>query len=99
MATDNRFTLSLTGRVIDVRTVGHSQYGNPTRAVLIETATGEHVELRTTANSQLAYGIGNSEYRDNWHQFGLTRAGRLNGYTRRVEHVEHVEHASSTTRP
>lgn len=78
------YTQSITGTVSDVRTVGHSLYGNPTKEVTLATTAGT-VTLRTTANSMLAYGIGNPEYRDAAHEFGLTRAGRLNGHSRKVE--------------
>lgn len=78
------YAQSITGTVSDVRTVGHSLYGNPTKEVTLDTSAGT-VILRTTGNSMLAYGIGNPEYRDAPHEFGLTRSGRLNGHNRKVE--------------
>jgi len=80
----DNFTSSVTGKVWEVHTVGHSMYGNPTKDVTIKDEEGNVRTYRTTANSQLAYGISNAEYRDELHEFGLTKAGRLNGYTRKV---------------
>jgi hypothetical protein len=80
----DNFANSVIGKVLEVRTVGHSMYGNPTKDIAIKDEQGNVRTYRTTANSQLAYSIGNAEYRDELHEFGLTKAGRLNGYTRKV---------------
>jgi hypothetical protein len=76
---------SVTGKVIAVRIAGHSNFGNPTKDVTIQREDGSADIFTTTANSQLAYVIGNPEYRDHAHRFGLTAAGRLNGYADKVE--------------
>lgn len=84
---DKRFERSVSGLVIRVERAGISRNGNPTMRVTLSTPTegypGEATFL-TTSDSMLAYGIDNAEYRDRPHIFGLTRAGRLNGYTEEV---------------
>ena len=78
------FTRSVSGLVTKVERVGTSRNGNPTMRVTLSTPTEGYpgtAEFLTQTDSMLAYGIGNSEYRDKPHIFGLTRAHRLNGYT------------------
>lgn len=82
-----RFARSVSGLVISIKHVGTSRNGNPTVRVTLSTATEGFpgvAEFLTTTDSMLAYGIGNAEYRDKPHIFGLTRANRLNGYTEEI---------------
>ena len=84
MASEDPYLYSVVGIVIDTKRVGTSQMGNPTYDVTLSTPTepypGQAV-FRTSSDSSLAYAIQNAEYRDTPHIFGLTRAGRLNGYS------------------
>lgn len=76
---------TVTGQVTDVRTVAFSTYGNPTKRVtLLATAidstplaTPLEVKVTTQANSQIAFAIGNGEYRDTPHTYELTSKGRI----------------------
>ena len=76
---------TITGKVIDTKRVGTSSMGNPTFDVVIrlETIDGtpvqgeQDVTIRTQSNSGIAYGIENSFYRDETHEYTLTKAGRL----------------------
>ena len=76
---------TITGKVVDTKHVGTSSVGNPTFDVTIrlETIDGTPVQgeqvvtIRTQVNSGIAYGIGNSFYRDETHEYTLTKAGRL----------------------
>lgn len=83
MATKDHFARSVVGTVIGVKRVGTSSMGNPTYDVTLSTPTegyGGEATFRTSSDSGLAYAITNKGYRDEPHIFGLTKAGRLNGY-------------------
>jgi len=64
-----------------------SRNGNPAFDVTLD----DGATYRTSADVGLAYGIQNPEYRENAHEFELTRPtrnspmGRLTGYCRKVE--------------
>lgn len=75
---------TLTARVIDTRRAGTSVYGNPSYDVTLETRDGDTLTLRTSANVMFAYGCTSLEYREEWHVYELTRAGRIK-YARKIE--------------
>lgn len=79
------FTESVTGVVTATKRERNSVYGNPNYSVVIREASGREGIYRTSANGDLNYGITNAEFRDVPHEFGLTRAGRLNGHSRVAE--------------
>lgn len=85
-AMDKAFAESVTGVVTATKRERNSVYGNPSYTVVIREASGREGIYRTSANVGLAYAITNAEFRDVPHEFGLTRAGRLNGYSRVVGH-------------
>lgn len=64
---------TVTGKVIATKHAGTSGMGNPAYWVTLDN--GEI--YRTSANTGLAYGITNPEYRDEAHVFTLTAAGRI----------------------
>jgi hypothetical protein len=68
---------TITGRVIKTERATGSINGNPAFFVTLETPTGETQRLRTQSDAMIGYGIQNPEYRDEWHVFELTRAGRI----------------------
>lgn len=80
----NNFRYSVTGKVLATDRVGVSGNANPVYDVSIVDSEGTAHIHRTSADVGLVYGITNPGYRDNAHTFGLTRAGRLNGYTKDV---------------
>lgn len=68
---------TLTAKVIDTKRAGTSYYGNPSYDVTLETRAGDVITLRTSSNVMFAYACTNSEYREDWHVYELTRAGRI----------------------
>lgn len=76
---------TITGKVLDTKHVGTSKMGNPSYDVTVrlETIDGtpvqgeQDVTIRTQSDSSLAYGITNREYREETHEFALTKAGRI----------------------
>ena len=64
-------------KVTNTRRVGTSAYGNPTMRADLVTEHGDKFTVRTPTDADIAYGIGNREYRDAWHAVELSRAGRL----------------------
>ena len=64
-------------KVTSATRIGTSANGNPTMSVNLVTEHGDTFTVRTSADADIAYGIGNSEYRDAWHTVELSRAGRL----------------------
>lgn len=70
-------TNTLTAKVIDTKRAGTSYYGNPSYDVTLETRAGDTLTLRTSSNVMFAYACENSEYREDWHTYELTRAGRI----------------------
>ena len=68
---------TLTAKIIDTKRAGTSYYGNPSYDVTLETRAGDTLTLRTSANVMFAYGCTNPEYREEWHVYELTRAGRI----------------------
>lgn len=67
---------TITGTVTAVKRHGHTYYGNPMKSAYIENDEGG-AWFRLSDNANLAYGIENPEYRDEVHEFHLTRAGRV----------------------
>lgn len=76
-------TNTLTAKVLNTKRAGTSHYGNPSYDVTLETLGGDTFTLRTSANVMFAYACTNPEYRDEWHVYELTRAGRIK-YARSV---------------
>lgn len=74
---------SLTAKVINTKRAGTSYYGNPSYDITLETRDGDTLTLRTSANVMLSYACTNSEYREEWHAYELTRAGRIK-YARKI---------------
>ena len=68
---------TLIAKVIDTKRAGTSYYGNPSYDVTLETRAGDALTLRTSSNVSFAYACTNSEYREEWHVYELTRAGRI----------------------
>lgn len=77
-------SITLTAKVIDTKRAGTSYYGNPAYDVTLETRDGDTLTLRTSSNVMFAYACENSEYREEWHVYELTRAGRIK-YARKIE--------------
>lgn len=75
---------TLTAKVIDTKRAGASDYGNPSYDVTLETLAGDTLTLRTSSNVMFAYACTNPEYREEWHTYELTRAGRIM-YARKIE--------------
>jgi hypothetical protein len=75
---------SVTGFVVNVERTGVSANGNPFYRVTIRETNGDRANYMTSADIMLSYAIGNAEYREHAHRFGLTRSGRLNGYADRI---------------
>lgn len=75
---------TLTAKVLDTSRAGTSYYGNPSYDVTLETRDGDTLTLRTSANVMFAYACTNPEYREEWHTYELTRAGRIK-YARKIE--------------
>jgi len=74
---------TLTAKVINTRHAGTSYYGNPAYDVTLETRCGDTLTLRTSSNVMFAYACTNPEYRDEFHTYELTRAGRIK-YARKI---------------
>lgn len=80
---------TITGKVVGIKRHGHTIHGNPTMSAVIrlETIDGTPVSIPVDAtvriqdNSGTVYGIENREYRDNTHEYELTRAGRISRVT------------------
>lgn len=70
-------TNTLTAKVIDTQRAGTSYYGNPSYDITLETRDGDTLTLRTSANVMFAYACTNPEYREEFHTYELTRAGRI----------------------
>jgi hypothetical protein len=71
---------TITGKVVNVKRHGHTFYGNPMMSVALDSDPWAWHRLSNDAS--LAYGIENSEYRDESHTFALTRAGRISHVVR-----------------
>ena len=76
-------TSNLTAKVIDTRRAGTSYYGNPSYDITLETRDGDKLTLRTSSNVMFAYACTNAEYREEFHTYELTRAGRIK-YARKI---------------
>lgn len=74
---------TLTAKVIDTKRAGTSYYGNPSYDVTLQTRDGDTLTLRTSSNVMFAYACQNPEYRDEFHVYELTRAGRIK-YARKI---------------
>lgn len=81
----------IAGKVTGVVRHGHTVYGNPMMSVLIDIVSIEGapahsvapVAMRISNDSGLVYDIESPEYRDEVHEFDVTDAGRISGYTRK----------------
>lgn len=74
---------TLAAKVVSTRRAGTSYYGNPSYDVTLETRSGDTLTLRTSSNVMFAYACENPEYREEWHTYELTRAGRIK-YARKI---------------
>lgn len=68
---------TITAKVINTHRAGTSYYGNPSYDVTLETRAGDILTLLTSSNVMFAYACENPEYREEWHVYELTRAGRI----------------------
>lgn len=79
----NNFARTVTGLITSVEYYGTSLSGNPSWEVEIMDMDGNFSKHITSANVSLAIGLNQrSDLRNTPTTYGLTRAGRLNGYTR-----------------
>ena len=74
---------TITAKIIGTKRAGTSYYGNPSYDVTLETREGDVLTLRTSSNVMFAYACTSSEYREEWHTYELTRAGRIK-YARKI---------------
>lgn len=79
----NNFARTVTGLIVGVYRIGTTVNANPVYTVDIVTLEGDVETYRTSSDVSLAYGL-ESRYdlRNTVTTYGLTRAGRLNGYTK-----------------
>ena len=81
-----RYDRSVTGKVVSTRRGPSSVNGNPSYWVTMDDGATYGMQ----ADTSLAYGITNPEYRESAHQYDLTRPtrnapmGRMSGYWRKV---------------
>lgn len=79
----NEFARTVTGLISEVIRVGTTVNANPVYNVIIVTMDGDVETYRTSSDISLAYGLeSRKDLRNTVTTYGLTRAGRLNGYTR-----------------
>lgn len=71
----------VTGKVVQVHRHGHTVYGNPIISINLQTKDGryEFESFRISDNASLVYEIDNPIFKDEFHTFELTRAGRISG--------------------
>ena len=69
--------MTIIAKVTHTERVGTSHYGNPSYDITLVTRSGDELTLRTSANVMFAYACDNLEYRDEWHEYVLTKAGRI----------------------
>ena len=74
---------TLTAKVTHTERAGTSYYGNPSYNITLETRNGDTLTLRTSANVMFAYACTDTKYRDEYHVYELTRAGRIK-YARKL---------------
>lgn len=75
---------TITAKVIQTKHAGTSYYGNPSYDVTLETRDGDTLTLRTSSNVMFAYACTNPEFRDEFHVYELTRAGRIR-FARKID--------------
>lgn len=68
---------TITAKVIATEYASTSMYGNPAYWLTLQMRDGDTVRLRTSDNVSFAYACTNADYRDSWHTYTLTRAGRI----------------------
>lgn len=79
----NNFARTVTGLITSVEYYGTSLSGNPAWEVEIMDMDGDFSKHITSSDVSLAYGLDSrKDLRTTPTTYGLTRAGRLNGYTR-----------------
>ena len=78
------FTRSITGTVVATKHAGTSTMGNPSYWVTIITDEGHGEIIRTSSNSGIVYEINNPNFRNESHEFELSKAFRLTGRYRKV---------------
>lgn len=64
-------------KVERVERLGVTYYGNPMHSVTLRLPDNTTETRRISNNASLNYAITNPEYREQWHTFYLTRAGRI----------------------
>jgi hypothetical protein len=69
--------ITVRGIVTNVANAVNTREGNPQMRVNITGDNGEEYEFLTAPDSQLAYRIGNPEYRDRAHTFYIDSNGRI----------------------
>lgn len=69
--------MKITAKVTATKYHGTSTMGNPTYYVTLEERDGTTGIYRTQSNASIAYAIENREYRDEWHEYLITTAGRI----------------------
>ena len=73
----------LIGKIERVEFIGMTVNGNPMHKVALITPSNEIRIMRVSNDAMLNYAINNAEYRDKWHTYYLTRAGRI-AYARMI---------------
>ena len=68
---------TLIARVGRTERAGVSNFGNPAYMVALVQDDGTITLHRTASNAGVSYGINNSEYRDELHEWHLTPTGRI----------------------
>lgn len=79
----NNFARTVTGLIVATNHLNNTASGNPMWDVEIMDMDGDIATYRTSADVSLAYGLNDrDDLRNTVTTYGLTRAGRLNGFTR-----------------
>lgn len=76
--------MKITAKVTATKRHGTSTMGNPTYDVALEEQDGTTGIYRTMSNAGIAYEIQNRNFREQWHEYTLTPAGRIR-YARKIE--------------
>lgn len=76
--------MKITAKITATKRHGTSKMGNPTYIVALEERDGTTGIYRTQSNSGIAYEIQNPNFKQEWHEYELTPAGRIR-YARKIE--------------
>lgn len=79
----NNFARTVTGLIVAMNSRNNTASGNPMWDVEIMDMDGDIQTYTTSADVSLAWGLDSrKDLRNTVTTYGLTRAGRLNGYTK-----------------